>query len=168
MKSYTIRQSFLLPLGLLLLLALLLFAVVLAQGQSVGKAIVLGALILPVCGLFVESFFRRAGVAEDAISVFKPFRQKSIAYADVTSVETIQVKKRAFLTLCSEEDFLILSNAYAGFPELVRDLLERVPPGSITEETAKMAEAPPVKSSDIISCWFAVILMAIILVLQFV
>lgn len=168
MKSYTIRRSFLLPLGILLLLALLLFAVVLAQGQPKVKAILLGVLILPVCGLFVESFFRRAVIDLEKITVYKPFRQKSIPFDEVTSVETILVKKRAFITICTEEAFLILSNAYADFPGLVHDLLGKVPAGAITEETASMAEAPPIKSSDIVSCWFGVLLLAMILVLQFV
>ena len=156
------------PLALLLLLVLLLFVTILAQGQPKAKAVILGVLILPVCGLFFESFFRRISIAADQITMFKPFRQKNMVFADVTSVDTIQVKKRAFLTLSTEEDFLIISNAYADFPSLVRELLEKVPAKAITEETAKMAEAPPNKSSDIVSCWFAVILMTIILVLQFV
>ena len=168
MTFFTIRRSFLLPLGLLLLLTLVLFVVVLVQDQPTIKSVILGILLLPISGLFFESYYRRVGIEELEVTVFKPLRLKTIKFADVTSVETIQVKKRAFLTLCSEEDFLILSNAYADFPELVRLLLEKVPAGTITDETAKMAEAPPVKSSDIVSCWLGVVLMAIMLVLQFI
>ena len=168
MQAYTIRRSFLMPLGILLLQALFLFAVVIAQGQPKAKAIMLGVLIIPVAGLFAESFFRRIVVDAEKITAYRPFRQKSLSYADIVSTETIQVKKRVFLTLSSDEDFLIISNAYADFPKLVEDLLGKVPESSITEETSKMAEAVPIKSSDIISCWFGVILLAIILVLQFV
>ena len=168
MQSYTIRRSFLLPLGILLLQALFLFAVVIAQGQPKAKAIVLGLLLIPVAGLFAESFFRRIAVSADRVTAFRPFRQKSLAYADIVSTETIQVKKRVFLTLSSEESFLIISNAYADFPKLVQDLLGRVPAESVTEETSAMAESVPTKSSDIVSCWFGVILLGIILVLQFV
>lgn len=168
MQFYSIRRTFILPLGLLLLLSLSLFAVVIGQGQPKAKAIILGVMILPVFGLYIESFFRRVGISDEGVTVFKPFRHKNLNFADITEVETIQVKKRAFLTISSQEDFLILSNAYADFPGMVQALLAKVPAGSITDETAKMAEAPPVKSSDIISCWLAVILMSIILVLQFV
>jgi len=167
-QSYTIRRSFLLPLSILLLQALFLFAVVIAQDQPKAKAIVLGLLLIPVAGLFAESFFRRIGVAADRVTAFRPFRQKSLIYADIVSTETIQVKKRVFLTLSSEEDFLIISNAYADFPKLVKDLLGKVPAESVTEETSTMAEAVPTKSSDIVSCWFGVVLLGIILVLQFV
>lgn len=168
MKSYSIRRSFLLPLGILLLESLLLFAVVVAQGQPKAKAIILGFMIVPVAGLFVESFFRRVVVGDTAVSVFRPFRQKNMNFAEMTSVETIRVKKRVFMTLSSESDFIILSNAYAEFPDLVKTLLDRVPAATISDETVEMAESPPVKSSDIVSCWFGAILLAIILVLQFV
>ena len=168
MQSYTIRRSFLLPLGILLLQALFLFAIVIAQGQPKAKAIILGIMIIPIAGLFAESFFRRIVVSADRVTAFRPFRQKSLDYADITSTETIQVKKRVFLTLSTEDDFLIISNAFADFPKLVQALLEKVPPGSISEETLSMAEKVPVKSADIVSCWFGVILLAIILTLQFV
>ncbi len=168
MQSYSIRNTFLLPLGILLLEVLLLFTVVVAQGQPKANVIVLAALIVPVAGLFAESFFRRIIVGDDKVTACRPLRLKSLSYADIVSAETIRVKKRVFLTLSSEDDFLIISNAYAGFPELVHNLLAKLPPEAIDAETAKMAEAPPVKSSDIVSCWFGAILLAIILVLQFV
>lgn len=168
MRSYFIRRSFLLPLGILLCLTLVLFIVVVAQGQPAIKAVILGLLLLPVTGLFVESFMRRIIVADDQVVAVKPFRRKSLPYSRLTSVETIQVKKRVFLTLNSEDDFLIISNAYAEFPDLVQNLLEKVPVETVADETSKMAEDPPSKSSDIVSCWFGVILLFIVLVLQFV
>ena len=168
MKSYTIRRPFLIPLGILLLQTLLLFMIVVAQGQPKSKAIILGILIIPVAGLFAESYFRRIVIAVDAVLAFRPFRKKKIAYDEITAVDTIQVKKRVFMTVSTEEHFIIISNAYADFPALVKELLEKVPADTISEDTAKMAEAPPMKSSDIYSCWFGVILLAIIMILQFV
>jgi hypothetical protein len=100
------------------------------------------------------------------VTVAKFLRKKAIAFTDITGVDTLQVRKRAFVTLSTEKHFLILSNAYANFPTLIRTILERVPDGAVSEDTRKMAEAPPVKSSDVISCWLAVALIAIILYLQ--
>jgi len=167
MQVFTIRRSFLLPLGILLFLALLLLTVVLVQGQPTIKAVLLGVMILPVAGLFIESFFRRIGITAEAVTAFKPLRQKVLNFSDIVSVDTIQVKKRVFLTLSSEDHFLIISNAYADFPELVKSLLPKVTAEAISEETTKMAADPPTKSSDILSCWLGVLLLAIILVLQF-
>jgi len=167
-KSYTIRRSFLLPLGILLLQALLLFAIVIIQGQPTVKAVILGILLIPVSGLFAESYFRRIVIEEEKLTSFRPFRQRSLQFSDIVATDTIRVKKRVFLTLSSEEHFIIISNAYDNFPRLVGELLEKVPPESVSDETRQMAEDVPVKSSDIISCWFGVVLLAIILVLQFV
>lgn len=167
MNNYSIRRTFLLPLGLLLLLALLLFAVVLVRGDEIGKIAILGFMLLPISGLFFESFFRRLHFDTDTITVFKPFREKSLKFSELTEIDTLQVKKRVFLTLSTEEDFMILSNAYADFPQLVSAILEHAPDRVITDETRKMAADPPIKSSDIVSCWLGVVLLTIILALQF-
>ena len=168
MNNFQIRRAFLLPLGILLILSLLLLATVLIQGQPIVKSVVLGIMIAPSSGLFFESFFRRIHFDTEKITIFKPFREKSLKFAELTEVETLQVKKRVFLTLSTEADFMILSNAYADFPMLVNAILEHSPEQVITEETRQMAVDPPSKSSDILSCWLATILMVIILVLQFV
>jgi hypothetical protein len=156
-----------LPLGILLLLSLALFVTVLVQGQPKIKVVVLGLMIVPVSGLFLESFFRRIHFDEEAITVFKPLRKKILKFSELTEVETLQVKKRVFLTLSTEADFIIMSNAYADFPLLVNSIMEHAPDRVITEDTRQMAIDPPKKSSDIVSCWLAAILMTIIFVLQF-
>jgi hypothetical protein len=163
---FAIRKSFLIPLGLLLVLTMLLFVLVISQGQPAAKAVVLGLILLPIAVLFLESLFRRAEVDEQGVTVAKLLRRRAIAFADITGVDTLQVRKRAFVTLSTEQHYLILSNAYANFPALVRTILERVPEGTVSEQTREMAKAPPVKSTDVISCWLAVILIAIILYLQ--
>jgi hypothetical protein len=167
-RSFHIRRTFLFPLGLLLALCLVLLVVTLIQGQPKAKVLILGCIILPVAILFIESAFRRTVIDENRVTVFKLGRKASLAFADLTALETMMVRKRAFLTLCAGEDFLIISNAYADFPGLVRTLLQRAPAAAITEETRKMAEAPPTKSTDIVSCWLAVGLLALILYLQWV
>lgn len=165
-QTFAIRKAFLFPLGLLLLQSLALFVICLIKGEPLAKVVILGAIIVPIAGLFVESVWRRVLVEETGLTVFKVLRKKTILYSDLTEVETVQVRKRAFLTLSSEEDFLILSNAYAGFPSLVHALLERVPAAVISPETSKMAQNPPMKSSDIVSCWVGVLLLTLILYSQ--
>jgi len=165
-QDFVIRRTFLIPLGILLVLSLLLFAVILFKGEPLAKVVILGVIILPVAGFFFESAVRRFRILSDEVRVDKLFRKKSLPLAQITAVDTVLVKKRAFLTISTEDDFIILSNAYADFPLLVRTLLQRVPPATISEETRQMADSPPSKSTDIISCWLAVILLAFILYIQ--
>lgn len=164
--TFTIRKSFLVPLGLLLLQTLALLVVCLVQGQPVAKAIILGFITLPVLGIFVESAFRRTVIDDEGVTVFKFLRRKALRFAEITAVETVLVRKRAFLTLCAGDDFVILSNAYADFPALVEALMERVSPAAVSEETRAMAAAPPSKCTDIVSCWLGVALLAFILYIQ--
>jgi len=165
-ENFRIRKAFLLPLGLLLVLTCTLLVVCIVQGQPLAKIIILCLILIPVTVLFSESARRHAQVDEKSLTVFKLFRQKSMEFSEITAVETVLVRKRAYLTLCAGDDFLILSNAYAEFPKMVGALLRRVPNQAISEETRKMAEAPPVKSTDIISCWLAVVLLGLILYIQ--
>ncbi|MDY0190229.1 MAG: hypothetical protein RBR22_05800 [Desulfuromonas sp.] len=164
--SFRIRKAFLFPLGLLVaeIIALLISCIVF--DQPIGKSIILGVMILPVVVLFVECLFRNTIIGNDNIRMRKLLRSKQINYADITSIETILVKKRAFITLCTLDDFLIFSNAYSKFPEMINLLLTKVPAEVITEETAAMAKNPPTKSTDILSCWMAVVLMGFILYAQ--
>jgi hypothetical protein len=165
-QSFVIRRSFLVPLGLLLLLSLILLAISLAQGEPRGKVIILSVIILPVTILFVESLYRRTVVGREGVTVFKLLRRRELRFSEVTSVETVQVRKRAFLTLCAGDNFLILSNAYGDFPKMVDSLLARVPSEAVTEETRRLASSPPNKSTDIITCWLAVALLTLILFIQ--
>lgn len=165
-RQFVVRRTFLLPLGLLLVLCLSLFAVVLVKGEPTGKVIILGCIILPVAFLFLESAFRKTVIGADRIIVYKLLRQKEIRFKDVTSVDTVLVRRRAFITLSAGDDFLILSNAYANFPAMVKEMLDRIPPPLVSAQTLEMAAAPPNKSTDIVSCWLAVALIALILYIQ--
>ena len=165
-EIFVIRRAFLIPLGLLLLLCLVLLGVCFIQNEPGGKIMILSFITLPVAVLFVESIFRRVAIDGEKVTMFKFLRRRSLRLSEVTAVETVQVRKRAFLTLCAGDDFLIMSNAYGDFPRLVQRLLPRVPAETVTEDTRRMAAAPPRKSTDIVSCWLAVALLALILLIQ--
>lgn len=165
-ERFVIRRAFLLPLGILFVLCVALLAACMIQGEPGGKIAILSVIILPVGILFAESFFRRAEVGAQELTVIKLLRRKTLRFPEVTALETIQVRKRAFVTVCAGDDFLILSNAYGDFPRLVETLMDRVPPQAVSEETQRMASAPPRKNTDIVSCWLAVALVGFILFLQ--
>lgn len=166
MQSYVIRRTFLLPLGLLLLASLALFVLCLVQGEVLAKIVMLGILLLPLTILFVECAVRRVEIGAETLSARRLLRVKTLRFADITAVDTVEVRRRVFLTLSAGDDFLILSNAYARFPELASALLARVPNQIVSEETRTMAAAPPAKNGDIVSCWIATAVMIGIIVIQ--
>ena len=167
-STFVIRRSFVVPMGLVVALTISLLIVCIIQGQPIAKIIILAVLIVAQTVLFVECTFRRLVVEPDGITAFRPFRQRVVRFADVTSLETVQVRSRVFLTLTAGDDvFLIITNAYADFPALVKCLVAAVSAGAVTEETQQMAKKPPVRQADIFTAWFAVIALGYVLLAQF-
>ncbi len=164
--TFRIRKGFLVPLGLLSIETMALLITCFMFDEPIAKRIIVGFLILPVVVLFLECLFRRTVIDAEQVCTRKLLRRKCMRFDEMTAVETVQVKKRAFVTLCSEDDFMIVSNAYSSFPVMVNALLARVPKKSISDETAEMAQEPPRKTADIVSCWLAVVLLGFILFAQ--
>lgn len=163
---FTIRKSFLVPLGLVVLLTLTLLVSCIVMQLPLAKTIILGVFIIPAVILFAESCRRKIMISENSVQIDKLFRSKQINYADLTSIDTVLVRKRAFVSLSTEEDFVMLSNSYADFGQLLQQLLARVPDSVISDETRQMASNPPEKSSDIFSTWIAVAVLVLIIYVQ--
>jgi len=165
-STYSIRKSFLLPLGLVVFLSFVLLASALFLHLPLAKIIILGAFIVPVCIIFAESSLRRVLVDGQSIQVNKLFRQKRLDFTELTAIDTIQVRKRAFISLSSENDFLILSNSYDRFGLLLKQLVQSVPEAVVSDETKHLVENPPQKCSDIFSAWLAVAVLSLIIFVQ--
>ena len=165
-STYTIRKTFLIPLGLAVLLSFILLASALFLQLPTAKTIILAAFLLPVCVIFAESSLRKVSITEDTIKINKLFRSKRLSYAELTAIDTIQVRKRVFVSLSSEEDFMILSNSYDQFGRLLAQLLSKVPETVVSDETKQLAENPPKKCSDIFSAWLAVAVLTLIIYVQ--
>lgn len=167
MQTYRIRPSFLLPLGLVVLLSLVLVAIVIIQHQPPVKLLVVACALLPLGYLLVECLARRIEIDDDGLRMIRFGRVRAFAWGEITAVETVRVRQRAFLTVNAGEEFLIIANMYAGFAGLLHTVLERIPSAAISEETRLLAQAPPVKHSDIVILWGLTILMAYLIYAQF-
>jgi hypothetical protein len=167
-RRYVIRRAFVAPLGLLLLLMGALLVVSLVQGQPLAKVAFLLVFALPVAVLFIASAGRRLDIDSTGVTATRPFRSRRIDFARVTALETVRVRSRIFLTLVAGDDeFLIISNGYGNFPELVRTLVAALPDAVVTDETRQLAAAPPVRHADVAMVWFAVVAVVYVLIAQF-
>ncbi|MEA3362267.1 MAG: hypothetical protein U9Q61_03240 [Thermodesulfobacteriota bacterium] len=165
-STFSIRKNFLIPLGLVVLLSLILLASAFFLQLPMAKIIVLIAFLVPGCIIFAESYRRRVNISDDAIEVNKLFRSKRLAYNELTSVDAIQVRKRAFISLSSENTVMIISNSYAQFGSLLQQLVARVPENVVSDEIRQLAENPPRKCNDIFSAWLAVAVLTLIIFVQ--
>jgi predicted nucleic acid-binding Zn ribbon protein len=166
-RQFRIRRTFVLPLGLLILLTLALLLVCFIQQQPIAKTVILSVLLLPLAILFIESVFRRLEVDSEEVTAHRLFKTKKMRWADVTGLESVKVRSRVFLTLVAGEDFLIISNSYGDFPFLLKSLVESVPEGTVTEETKDLLAQPPKRQADVLTAWFAVIALVYVLLAQF-
>lgn len=167
-KTFVIRHSFVIPLGLLVALTLALLMICLLQGQPLAKAVILAGLLTPLAILFVESAFRRLVIDTTDVTAYRPFRQRRMRFADVTSLEAVRVRSRVFLTLVAgDDDFLIISNSYGDFPVLLDSLIESLPPEVVADETRQLAKQPPLRQADVFTAWFAVLALVYVLLAQF-
>ncbi|NJC87285.1 MAG: hypothetical protein FIB02_01950 [Desulfuromonas sp.] len=167
-RRYVIRRTFLAPLGLALLLMGALLVVSILHGQPAAKVLFLLVFALPVTVLFVESALRRVEIDATGITVFRLLRSRRLEFSRVTALEAVQVRSRMFITLAAGDDeFLIISNGYADFPELVRTLVAVLPPVAITDEARKLADAPPKGHADLVTVWFMVAALVYVLIAQF-
>lgn len=166
MLQYKVRKKFLFALGLtsLLLVALLILCIV--QQEQTNKILILGTIMLPVLGLFVESWLRQISLLDDAVVAYRLFRTRRLPFSEITSVDTVRVRRRIFVSISTEADFLIFSNNYDHFDQLISQLQERLPPSVISDETRSLANDPPHKTSDLFSIWLAIVVLLLILYVQ--
>lgn len=167
MQTYVIRRAFVIPLGVLLALCLVLGGVVVLQHQPLAKLLVLACLLVPLGFIFVACLCRRIELDDDGIRAVRFGRETAFRWSEITALETVRVRQRAFLTVCAGEEFIIVSNMYGDFPQLVAQVMELCPPATVSEETRQMATAPPVKQSDIVILWLLAGLMAWLIFVQF-
>jgi hypothetical protein len=78
----------------------------------------------------------------------------------------MSLKKRVFSTLESGDSFLIFTNAYEHYGELMKEILGRLPKSAVSQETREVASSPPVKRGDIISFWITALILGGILLQQ--
>ncbi|PLX80399.1 MAG: hypothetical protein C0616_08565 [Desulfuromonas sp.] len=166
-KTFRVRRSLVLPITLLVLLTVVLLIVTIVQGQPTAKSIILGVMILPLGLLCAEVWIRRIDIGATSITARKLGRRKTIEFAEVTALEAVTVRRRNYLSLSTEEDFLIISNAYLGFSDMLAALLKSVPEQSISEEVQGLVSNPMRRPTDMISSWIGVLVLLAILYLQF-
>jgi hypothetical protein len=61
---------------------------------------------------------------------------------------------------------MILSNAYENFSALIRNIVAQVGPEKVEEEVRALSEKPFRNRADVISLWFAVVVISGLIILK--
>jgi hypothetical protein len=165
-QPFKIRRELLIPLGISAgLLLILLILTLLGKGSSMER-IFLTAMTIPTVALFLEARNRRATMTDQGILFKKFLRVKEILWGDISHVGCVMIRKKVYLLLTTTKGFFILSNAYEDFSALIRIIVERVGPDKVEEDVRAQGENPVKNRWDMISLWFAVVVIFGIILLK--
>lgn len=164
--TYKIRKDFLIPMGITVVLGVVLLLIGIIAQMPAGRLYLLAAFMVPALLIFIESSRRRIHLYSDHILMERTLGKKQLLLRDLTSVDTVRVRKRVFISLTSDNSFMIISNSYAHFDELVRQLIDLVPQTALSDEARRLAADPPRKCSDIFSAWLAVAVLLLVIAVQ--
>ncbi len=165
-SSYKIRKGFLIPMGITVALGVVLLLIGVGIQMPSGRLYLLAAFMVPALLIFIESSRRRVHLYADHILMERTLGKKQISFNELTSVDTVRVRKRVFISLTTADSFMIISNSYDHFDELVRQLISLVPQTILSDEARQLAADPPRKCSDIFSAWLAVAVLLLVIAAQ--
>jgi hypothetical protein len=165
-RHFKIRRDILIPFGASAgLLLILLILTLLGKGTSLER-IFLAILTVPTVAFFLEARNRRATMTEQGIFFKKFLRTKDILWGDISHVGCLVIRGKVYLLLTASKGFFILSNAYEDFPALIRIIVERIGPDKVEEDCRVQGENPVKSRADMISLWFAAVVIFGIILLK--
>lgn len=162
-QTYHISKGLLLPLTLVAILLVVLLGVSLSNGEVLLKLIILVAVLIPVVLLLVTNLRRRVDLEDEGVRVTRPFGERYFRWDELTSLEAVSVRGRAFVTLCAGEEFVILSNSYEKFAALVAALADHLPEKVVSPEAQHLIKHPVSAIAGQLPIWLGVMALAYIL-----
>ncbi len=158
-KTYRTRKIFLIPFAIDMILLFVVIILSLAIGGTPQESIILIIVFIPLAYLFLESLVRKTVVAPQKIIIKKLFRKKELQWADITNVDIMVVRKKVYLLLTSTQGFHILSNAYADFTAMARDIADNAGTEKVEGRVREFLENPVRRIADIVSTWLAAVIL---------
>ena len=143
----------------------LLVLALLVKGSGLER-VLLAVITLITVAFFLIARDRRITITDQGIAVRKFFKIKEINRDDINHVGCLILRKRVYLLLTTTRGFIILSNAYENFSVLIRSIVEQVGPEKVEEEVRALGEGPAKNRADVISLWFAVVVIFGLIILK--
>lgn len=165
-QIFKIRRDILVPFGISAGGLLCLWVLAMLGKGSAQERIFLTVITLIVVAFFLLAWDRRITLTDQGIMIRKFFRTKEIRRDEINHVGCLVLRKRVYLLLTTTKGFMILSNAYEDFSALSRALIAQVGPEKVEEEARAQAERPATKQADVISLWFAVVVISALIILK--
>lgn len=163
---FEIRRALLIPFGICAgLLVCLLVLSLLGEGSALER-IALVVITMATATLFLIARNRRITITDQGILIRKLFKTKEIHQDDISHVGCVILRKRIYLLLTTTKGFIILSNAYEDFSAIIRNIVEKVGPEKAEEEVRALGKSAANNPADIMSLWFAVVVISGLIILK--
>jgi hypothetical protein len=165
-RLHRIRNAFLIPLGLDVVLLFCLFLMALLLNGDTTERLVYALFFLPACYLFLECLRRRVTVAQGGLVIRKLWFEKTISWEEITHVGGLTLHKKVYLLLTTVKGLFIVSNAFEGFPALAEEIAVHVGLEKVEEEVRLQAGRSVTGIAPIVSAWSAAAAMIGIILLK--
>ncbi|MCK9230502.1 MAG: hypothetical protein M0Q23_07235 [Syntrophales bacterium] len=155
MGIYGIRKMFLLPLAVITILVFVLTLIVFSGGGKPMEKVSLTVILVILICLLIDSLSRKALVSAKGIVIRRFMRTRDIAWDEITNIDAMVLRKKAYLLLSSTKGFHVISNNLSDFSKLVSSVFERTDNEKIEPAARKLATLSVRRISDIILLWLA-------------
>lgn len=166
--TYRIRRSFVIPLGIDVLLLLFLLILSLAYKGSGTERIVLTVFAGLSLLIFLEAMNRSVSVSEGGVVLKKLLKSRELLWSDITHVGCLKVRSRIYILLTTKKGFHIISNAYDSFSTLVGEIIRHLDGGKIEieAEAREQIDNPTRNISDLMAVWVAAVVLLVIIYMK--
>lgn len=160
---YHIKKTLVVPLVIdaILLTALLMLSFY--KKNSGVETVILALLLIPAVLIVVECFNREVAINDKNLTMKKFLRNKVLAWENVTDVGAVTLKNKVYLVLTTTQGFHIISNAYQGFNDIIKGIVNHVEAERVEEPVKALIDQSVRKISDIVSAWVGAVVLAVII-----
>jgi lysylphosphatidylglycerol synthetase-like protein (DUF2156 family) len=162
---YRIKRSFVIPLVFIIILLFGLLLLSLFKGYM-AERIILAVIFVTALFIGIESFKREIVVSEEKLTIKKFFRLKEFAYAEITHLAVVALKKKVYFLLTTTKGFYIFSNLFENHALLIRSLVDRLGEEKVEVEVRDYLNHPGERLALVIMSWIAVLVITVLLTLK--
>lgn len=162
-KNYKIRKSFLLPLSIDVVLLFVLIVISLFTDSHATERIILILFFIPTLFFLIESSMREVFIDNESLTIKKFFKKKIIGWGEITNVDTVILRKKAYLAVTTTKGFYVISNSYEAFSSLIGDIVGHLDNEKVEKRVGTIITHPIYKRSDIVGAWIIAFLIVAIL-----
>jgi hypothetical protein len=123
---YRIKSSFLIPLGLDVVLLLVLLGWSVLGSGTYTERVVLGVFFLLALAVFAEAVSRNVSADGEGISIRKFFRGTRLLWPEINYAGTLIMRGKAYILLTTTKGYHVLSSAYGNYEKLVDHMVRHL------------------------------------------